>query len=79
MKKNIDNLNKNNLILFIKIIQLNTKLLNNYKNILSNIETLEKKLTQKINSKISENSNQIDLLNKTLDYYTIISHNLIIK
>jgi len=71
------NLEKDKIILIVKILESNNKLLNSYKKIIKKIEKTEDEIIEKFKDKAEENKFLENIINTSNDYYYTISKNCI--
>ncbi len=65
----------NNIILLVKILESNMKLLNSYKKVIKKIDDLEENIIIKFKDKDNENTIIRDIINESNDNYYKISLN----
>jgi hypothetical protein len=70
-------MDKDKIILLVKILESNTKTLNSYKKILINIDNLEENINRKFKDKDGENKFIKELVDSSNDYYFQISKNFL--
>lgn len=70
-------MDKDKIIILVKILESNTKILNSYKKILNNTDNLEENITRKFKDKDDENKFIKELVDSSNDYYFQISKNFL--
>lgn len=75
MKESIINIEKDKIIVLVKILESNSKLLDSYKNIIKKIEKMEDEIIRKFRDKDEENNFLEKIVDTSNDYYYIISKN----
>ncbi len=68
---------KYKIILFVKILESNTKILNSYKKIINKVDILEENINRKFKDKDEENKFIKELVDSSNDYYFQISKNFL--
>ncbi len=68
---------KDKIILLVKILESNTKILNSYKKIINKVDILEENINRKFKDKDEENKFIKELVDSSNDYYFQISKNFL--
>ncbi len=68
---------KDKIILLVKILESNTKILNSYKKIINKVDILEENINRKFKDKDEENKFIKELVDSSNDFYYQISKNLL--
>jgi hypothetical protein len=68
---------KEKILLLVKILESNTKILNSYKKIINKVDILEENINRKFKDKDEENKFIKELVDSSNDFYYQISKNLL--
>jgi len=68
-------MDKDQILILVRILESNTKILNSYKNILNKVDKIEENISRKFNDKDEENKFMQQIIESSNNNYYIISQN----